>query len=108
MNEVPQIAPVSDMHHKQSEIFAMMDKAPVILAQRSKPRAVLVSVEQWNRINAELRRARLLIKAKQIYERNNKSDSWIDFEELLTQLEERHDPEIIKQIRQGLSEHVAG
>ena len=35
MNEVPQIAPVSDMHHRQREIFAMMDEAPVILAQRS-------------------------------------------------------------------------
>ena len=108
MNEVPQIAPVSDMHHKQNEILAMMDKAPVVLAQRSKPRAVLVSVEQWNRLITELRRARLLIKAQQIHERNNESDSWIEFEELLTQLEEHHDSDIIKQIRQRLSNHVAG
>jgi len=108
MHEVPQIAPVSDMHHRQSEVFAMMDRAPVILAQRSKPRAVLVSVEQWNRLVSDLRRARLLIKAKQVHERNNATDSWIGFDELLTKLEERHDPEIIDQIRQGLADHVAG
>ncbi|MEZ4713486.1 MAG: type II toxin-antitoxin system prevent-host-death family antitoxin [Caldilineaceae bacterium] len=108
MNEIPQIAPVSDMHHRQNEVFAMMDNAPVILAQRSRPRAVLVSVEQWNQMMGELRRARLLIKAQQIYERNNKANSWIEFNDLLSKLEEHHDPEIIKQIREGLSEHVAG
>ncbi len=108
MNEVPQMAPVSDMHHRQSEVFAMMDNAPVILAQRSKPRAVLVSVEQWNRMIAEIRRARLVIQAQQVSERNNTADSWVDVETLLTRLEERHDPNVIKQIREGLSGYVAG
>ena len=86
----------------------MMDDAPVILAQRSKPRAVLVSVEQWNQMVAELRRARLLLRAKQVHERNDKAGSWISFEELMTKLEERHGPEIIKQIRDGISDDVAG
>lgn len=108
MQEVPQIAPVSDMHHKQGEVLAMMDRAPVILAQRSKPRAVLVSVEQWNRMVSELRKARLLLKAKQVHGRNTAADSWVEFDELLTMLEKRHDPNLINQIRQGLADDVAG
>ncbi len=85
-----------------------MDDAPVILAQRSKPRAVLVSVEQWNQMVAELRRARLLLRAVQVHERNDKAGSWISFGELMTKLEERHGPEIIKQIHDGISDDVAG
>ena len=108
MHPVPQIAPVSDMHHKQNQVFAMMEKAPVILAQRSRPRAVLVSIEQWNQMVEELRRTRLLMKAKTVYERNDQSDSWVEFEALLTQLAQHHDPALIQQIREGLDQDVVG
>ncbi len=108
MNEIPQIAPVSDMHHKQTELFAKMETSPVILAQRSKARAVLVSIEQWNRLVGELRRARLSIKAQQTYQRNNEAESWVTSDELLTRLADHHDPSIIEKIKTGLPNHVAG
>jgi PHD/YefM family antitoxin component YafN of YafNO toxin-antitoxin module len=48
METVPQIVPISQMRLDQAAVLEQMDQAPVILAARSQPRAVLVSVEQWN------------------------------------------------------------
>lgn len=50
MDTVPQIVPVSELRNKHSEVFGMLLKGPVVLAQRSRPAAVLVSVEQWNEL----------------------------------------------------------
>ncbi len=46
MQTMQQIVLIRDMHMNQTQVLAMVDKAPVILAQRSKPRAVLVSIER--------------------------------------------------------------
>jgi prevent-host-death family protein len=56
-----QIVPISELRMKQVTVLKLMDKAPVILSQRSKPRAVLVSVEQWDAIAYELRNFSLYI-----------------------------------------------
>ena len=56
MNTVQQIVPISEMRTDQANILSKMDQAPVVLAQRSRPRAVLVSVEQWDAMAKELRR----------------------------------------------------
>jgi prevent-host-death family protein len=50
MNTVPQIVPVSELRNKHGQIFGLLHKGPVVLAQRSRPAAVLVSVEQWNEL----------------------------------------------------------
>lgn len=55
MEPVQQIVPISQMRLNQSSVLEQMDKAPVILAAHSQPRAVLVSVEQWNEIINRLR-----------------------------------------------------
>lgn len=81
MQTVQQIVPISDMHMNQAAVLAMVDKAPVILAQRSKPRAVLVSVEQWDAIALELRNLRLRLEAKRI-EDETRPDEWVTDEEL--------------------------
>lgn len=81
MQTVQQIVPISDMHMNQAAVLAMVDKAPVILAQRSKPRAVLVSVEQWDAIALELRNLRLRLEAKRI-EDETQPDEWVTDEEL--------------------------
>lgn len=47
MEKIQQIVPISQLRTAQDEILAMMDEAPVVLAQRSKLRAVLVSVTEW-------------------------------------------------------------
>lgn len=47
---VPQIVPISDMAQRQGEVMPLLANGPVILAQRSKPAAVLTSVSQWDTI----------------------------------------------------------
>ena len=51
---VPSIRPLSSLRQDQDAILSAMDKEPVILSQRGRERAVLVSVEQWNRMVALL------------------------------------------------------
>jgi len=48
MNRVQQIEPITTIQKAPTEVLAMLTKGPVILAQRSRPAAVLVSVEQWD------------------------------------------------------------
>src|SRR5437764_4081947 len=54
MERAPAIVPVSDLRNKYLEVFEMARQEPVFLAVRSRPQAVLISVEQWNAIADEL------------------------------------------------------
>lgn len=45
---VPQIEPVTRLAREHKEVFQLLGNGPVILAQHSKPAAVLVDVETWN------------------------------------------------------------
>lgn len=78
---VPQIVPVSDMSHKQQAVLAMADKEPVILAQRSRARAVLVSIKQWNEIEARLKMLEALHEARRIEARTDKAGAWIPWQQ---------------------------
>jgi len=51
---VPPIRPLSSLRQDQDSILNAIDKEPVILSQRGRERAVLVSVEQWNHMVALL------------------------------------------------------
>jgi prevent-host-death family protein len=88
MQPVQQIVPISDLRMKQVTVLNLMDKAPVILSQRSKPRAVLVSVEQWDAIAYELRNLRLLLEAKHI-EAQTSPDEWVSEAELERMISEK-------------------
>ncbi len=81
MQLVQQIVPISELRMNQAEVLAMTDKAPVILAQRSKPRAVLVSVAQWDAIANQLRNLQLLLEAKRI-EAKTEPGGWVSEAEL--------------------------
>ena len=48
MQIMPNVIPVSQLRDQHKEIFNQIEQGPVILAQRSKPAAVLVSVADWN------------------------------------------------------------
>jgi prevent-host-death family protein len=50
METVQQIVPISDMKVRHGEVLRRLDNGPVVLAQRSKARAVLVSIEQWDKL----------------------------------------------------------
>jgi len=54
MQAVQQIEPISSMQNQPSAVLALLANGPVILAQRSRPAAVLVSLEEWNAIAHEL------------------------------------------------------
>lgn len=47
---VPPIHPISSLRQDQDSILNTMDREPVILSQRGRERAVLVSVDQWNQM----------------------------------------------------------
>lgn len=73
MSPIPQIVPVSDMSTKQAQVLAKLEDGPVILAQRSKPAAVLVSVSEWDAIARRLEIAEALVTywaAKRKFEEN--------------------------------------
>lgn len=48
MHSVPPLIPISDLRQRQNEILEQMSEGPVILLQRSKAAAVLVSPADWN------------------------------------------------------------
>jgi PHD/YefM family antitoxin component YafN of YafNO toxin-antitoxin module len=75
------IVPVSDMAHKQQAVLEMADKEPVILAQRSKARAVLVSIQQWNELEARLKLLKALHEARVIEARADQANTWIPWEQ---------------------------
>ena len=50
MDKIQQFVPITDMRLRHSQVLALLDNGPVILAQRSKPAAVLVNVDMWDRI----------------------------------------------------------
>ena len=54
IRSIPPIRPLSSLRQDQDSILDTMDREPVILSQRGRERAVLVSVEQWNQMVALL------------------------------------------------------
>jgi prevent-host-death family protein len=62
MDRVQQIVPISDMKLKHAQVLGLLSKGPVVLAQRSKPAAVLVSVAQWDAQADELARLRRIVE----------------------------------------------
>ncbi len=49
MYTMPQVVPVSELRNHHRKVFGLLENGPIILAQRSKAAAVLVSVEEWDR-----------------------------------------------------------
>jgi prevent-host-death family protein len=54
MNKVPQFVAISEMKVNQPKVLARLNNGPVILANRSKPAAVLISVAQWDSIVGQI------------------------------------------------------
>lgn len=49
INQLPTIAPISDLRLRQAEIIEQAKEGPVILVERgSKPALIAISPEQWN------------------------------------------------------------
>jgi len=49
INQLPTIAPISDLRLRQAEIIEQAKEGPVILVERgSKPALIAISPDQWN------------------------------------------------------------
>ncbi len=66
MNRLPQMASVTELRNDYLALFAKLNDGPIVLAQRSKPAAVLVSPEQWDAIARRLEQFELLSQADRI------------------------------------------
>lgn len=70
---MPDVVPVSQLRGKHKEIFRQIEDGPILLAQHSRPAAVLVSVADWNAREKqfELLEARLkYLEVKRQFEEN--------------------------------------
>ncbi|RIK29391.1 MAG: hypothetical protein DCC55_38040 [Chloroflexi bacterium] len=61
MQPTPQIVPISDFRLHQDRVLGQLEQGPVIFAQRGRPAAVLVAVEEWDKIAKELAHYKRLI-----------------------------------------------
>ena len=50
MNLIPQTEPISNFKNDQTGVLHKIKNGPVVLIQYSKPAAVLVDPQQWNRM----------------------------------------------------------
>lgn len=55
MDLLPQTDTISNLKNNQATVLAKVSHHPVLLLQNSKPIAVLVSPEEWNRTALRLR-----------------------------------------------------
>jgi prevent-host-death family protein len=55
MNAVPELVPISEVRKRQNEILVQLNAGPVILTQRGRVAAVMVSPEQWNQLIERLK-----------------------------------------------------
>jgi prevent-host-death family protein len=55
MSLIAEVAPISDLRHRQHEIIEALVEGPVILTQRGHGTAVLLSMEQWKQMVRQLR-----------------------------------------------------
>ncbi len=50
MQKTQQFEPITTIQRNPQKVLAMLANGPVILANRSKPAAILVSVDLWDRL----------------------------------------------------------
>lgn len=68
MSAIPTMAPVSHMRIRQAELLAQARQGPVVLIEKgSTPAAVLISPEQWNDLNQQLKQLELLAESRRIF-----------------------------------------
>ncbi|MDQ3248472.1 MAG: type II toxin-antitoxin system Phd/YefM family antitoxin [Chloroflexota bacterium] len=88
MQPMPQTETVSSLKNNQAAVLAKIRKQPLLLLQNSKPVAVMVSLEEWNRTAARLRELeRHNIIRQRVQEAQATSEPDISFEEFMADLE---------------------
>ena len=54
MDIVSEVVPISELRHKQNEIIRRLGDGPVILTQRGRGTAVLISLQRWRQMVRQL------------------------------------------------------
>jgi mRNA-degrading endonuclease RelE of RelBE toxin-antitoxin system len=54
MNKLPQMASIADLKHRHLEVFERLNTGPVLIANRSKPTAVMVAPALWDKLIDQL------------------------------------------------------
>jgi prevent-host-death family protein len=54
MYKTQQFEPITTIQRHPNKVLAMLEHGPVVLASRSKPAAILVRVELWDRLIEQL------------------------------------------------------
>jgi prevent-host-death family protein len=92
---MPQLVPVSELRYNHREVFERLKSGAILLAQRSKPAAVLVSVEEWDRRARRLIELEGLLEAKQALARVDAglatTTTLEELKQQLAQLESKHE-----------------
>ena len=60
---IPEYTPISALQRNYSAVIQKLEDGPVILAQHSRPIAVVLSTGQYERMETELKRLRRIVQA---------------------------------------------
>ena len=66
MHKIQQFEPITTMQRHPQQVLAMLENGPVVLANRSKPTAILVSVALWDRLIERLEDQQDMIDALEV------------------------------------------
>lgn len=84
MTIASQIVPITDLRKHHNDILSKLSQGPVILAQRSRAAAVLVSVQEWDIIMDEVKRYRRLLlgdeRSQELTDNPSMAIPWADAE----------------------------
>jgi prevent-host-death family protein len=89
MNEVYQTIAAGELKANTNEAFAMLEGGPVVVLSKATPKAVLISVQEWNRIAKRLKLLETLVEAQHIEASNEANQSWVTSTEMRKRLAER-------------------
>ncbi len=90
MNSIDQIVPISEIKNNAVAVMKLLAQGPVILAQRSRAAAVLLSVEAWNQYKQQLHDARLVaLHYKWLAQMQAEPETVVDHEELEKEMAEK-------------------
>jgi PHD/YefM family antitoxin component YafN of YafNO toxin-antitoxin module len=96
---IPQIEPVTNLSKNYKVIFAKLSNGPVILAMRSRPAAVLLSVSDYEKMVTRLEQFELLAEAKRNLARAEANPSTVISHDELKRL-------LLEQCAQGTPAYV--
>jgi prevent-host-death family protein len=92
MYTVPEVVPISELRNKHRAVFALLGKGPIILAQRSRAVAVLVSIQEWDQRAKRLQELEWREKARQATtEARASTEPDLSFETFMAELSAYHE-----------------